>query len=167
MKRFVIILSITACFGLNLGAFAQKLERVESDLYFQPNATQQFEIGDRITVVVNVTKPDKIRAIGIATNLEIIEIETKADHLKYTVKVQPEQFEKIEHAKKLNRLWFAGFKYDNKHDAAIESEIDADEFLKENTEYRPCDERDWGYGGAGPRVEAPRFLVQTPDGKST
>lgn len=147
-------------------AFAQESERVESELYFQPNATQQFEVGDRITLVVHVKKPNETRAIGIATNLEIVEIETKVDHLKYTVKVQPEQNVKIEHAKNLNQLWFAGFKYDDKHDATIEQEIDIDEFLKENTEYRPCNERDWGYGGSGPRIEAPKFLVKTATDKT-
>ena len=55
---------------------------------------------------------------------------------------------------------FAHTEFREEHIETLDGDHDLEEFLKENTEYRPCDERDWGYGGSGPRIRPPAFLVK-------
>ena len=140
-------------------AFAQAPDLVECQFYSRPTDNQQFRVGDRITLVANVQKPNLTKAIGVATGLHVVQISTKADHVKYTVKARPNQKKEIERVEKINKLMFHPFRYDNKHDAIIESEDSIHVFLNDNPEYRPSDHREWGYGVSRPSVKPPKFLT--------
>jgi hypothetical protein len=123
----------------------------------QPKSCQPFEwkVGERVTLGVTVVSDSRHRVIGLATNCLLVQAEVRENRIEAVVLTTATQRDQIMAAAKVSEMWFVAMPYRAEHTQAILKDAKYDTFLKENVEYRPADERDWGHGAPKERIAAP------------
>ncbi|MDB5343626.1 MAG: hypothetical protein JWP89_2003 [Schlesneria sp.] len=134
---------------------AIELHRVK--VLIQPKSSQPFEwkVGERVTLGVTVISDSRHRVIGLATDCLLVQAEVRENRIEAVVLATQAQRDQIIAAAKISEMWFVAMPYRAEHAQAIMKDVKYDTFLKENVEYRPADERDWGYGAANGKIAAP------------
>ncbi len=134
---------------------AIEMHRVK--VLIQPKSSQPFEwkVGDRVTLGVTVVSDSKHRVIGLATDCLLVQAEARENRIEAVVLATQVERDQIMAAAKVSEMWFVAMPYRAEHAQAIMKDANYETFLKEHGEYRPADERDWGYGTPNERIPAP------------
>ncbi len=134
---------------------AVEMHRVK--VLIQPKSCQPFEwqVGDRVTLGVTVVSDSRHRVIGLATDCLLDRAEVRENRIDAVVLTTAAQRDQIMAAAKVSEMWFVAMPYRAEHAQALMKDVKYETFLKENVEYRPADERDWGYGAPKERIAAP------------
>jgi hypothetical protein len=134
---------------------AIEMHRVK--VLIQPKSSQPFEwkVGERVTLGVTVVSDSRHRVIGLATDCLLVQAEARENRIEAVVLTTAAQRDQMMAAAKVSEMWFVAMPYRAEHAQAIMKDVKHDTFLKEHVEYRPADERDWGYGAPKERIAAP------------
>ena len=107
--------------------------------------TEEWKIGDRLTVKVNCESDKETRVIGIATDVELISIENFDNRWEMMLRSSSANIDKIKTAIELSEYWFTVTKFVEKHRQLVAGEPEVRDFLKKNKGFRAADGTNWGW----------------------
>ncbi len=123
----------------------------------EPKTSRPFDWkrGENITVGVRCVTDSETRIVGVATGVELVAVRPFENRVEMMLRADVETINKIETAAKISEFWFEIMPFEEKHRETLKNDVDFQEFLNVNPQYRAAMDSDWGYGAAKGRLQPP------------